>query len=133
MNDTANHQKLLDIAEHFKKSNVDIDSEKKMRTQIVENNFNVLEREIANNSSTEARFRVFRDEINSIQEKQNDEKVQREWLQDKFSKDVKCCEENVRTKIETDTLLRRDFEGKACKNLDDKLFGLNVAHNRSFK
>lgn len=133
LDDTPNHQKLLDIAEHFNKQNNNQDSEKKMRLQYMENNFSALEREITNNSSSEAKFRVFRDDINNIQEKQSDEKIQREWQAEKFTKDVRVCEENVRTKVDSDQLQRREFEQKVLKGIDDKAFSLNVSHNRSFR
>ena len=53
--------------------------------------------------------------VNNLQEKQNDERAQREYMEEKFIKDVKNCEENVKSIIETDRLIRKEYDGKMAK------------------
>ena len=46
---------------------------------------------------------------------------------------MKNCEENVRTIIDTDRLIRREYEGKMMKQVEDKAFNLNLQHARVVK
>jgi len=133
LQDSPNHQKIVDITEKFKKITKEQEGDRKSKISIIDNNLNILEKEVSNTSAGETKFRVFRDELNSLQEKQNDERTQREWVEDKFSKDLRNCEENVRGIIDTDRLIRREYESKMMKGLEDKIFSLNVSHARVAK
>ena len=75
--DSPNHQKIVDITEKFKRMNQNQENERKLKITNIESSFNELEKEVGNTPAYETKFRMFRDELGNLQEKQNDEKQNR--------------------------------------------------------
>ena len=133
LHESPNHLKIAEISEKFKQITYNQDCERKDKINFIENSMILLEKEVTNTSTYETKFRLFRDELNNLQEKQNDERKQREYLEEKFDKDVKNCQDNVHNIIKTSKCIRDEYDEKMNKLTENKTFNLNISHSRALK
>merc|ERR1712000_646978 len=104
-----------------------LDDDKKARRDAFDYKILAVEEKLQRNAlSEETKFKLLKDQITKLQEGLATERIAREILDERKSKELKLVENNVALDMNVEKQNRKDNENKLVKQIDEKLFALRI-------
>lgn len=127
MEESPSRLRIKQLGDRLLNLQYGLEDEKQGRAEVFQSKLKNLEGRVQNSSvSTEAKFKLLKDQISKLGETMSSERLARELLDEKKTKELKLVENNLLIDLNILKQSRKEHEGKVVKSLDEKLYGLRL-------
>jgi len=104
-----------------------LEGERQLKRDAFDYKLQALDEKLQRNAlSEETKFKLLKDQITKLQEGLATERIAREILDERKSKELKLVENNVSLDLNVEKQNRKDNENKIQKQIDEKCFSLRL-------
>jgi hypothetical protein len=127
MEESPSRLRIKQLGDRLLNLQYGLEDERQSRAEIFQSKLKNLESRVQNSSiSTEAKFKLLKDQITKLGETMASERVARELLDERKTKELKLVENNLNIDLNILKQSRKEHEGKVIKSLDEKLYALRL-------